>query len=108
MADNTLLQSCVVLRTAEDVGHELAENRAATHELNHARRDRRSQERAPIEAAHNACRKFKFARKCGANPVGVALRIALGDGFAEKFSGAHSVEEAFAGERVNESSSVPN
>src|SRR5215470_5313442 len=106
MADDALLERSVVLRAAENVGHELAENGAAAQELDHARSDRGAEEGAAVEAADNACGEFEFAGERGAYPVGIHLRIAFGDGFAEQFAGAHGVEEAFTGERVDESGSV--
>ena len=108
MSHDTLLERRVVLRAAEDIGHDLAEDRTAAQKLNHAGSDRGAEERAAIEAANNASSEFQFAGKSGANPVGVHLGIAFGNGFAEKFARAHSVEETFAGERVNESGSISN
>src|SRR5262249_49449983 len=81
---------------------------AATHELNHACGDGGTEEGAAIKSANDACGELEFAGKSGANPVGVALGIAFGDGFAEKLAGAHGVEETLAGEWVHKSGRVSN
>src|SRR6266436_873672 len=106
MADYALLERGVVLRTAENIGHDLAENGAAAEELHHARGDGGTEECATVKAAHDARGEFEFAGEGRANPVGVHLRIAFGDGFAEKFAGAHGVEQTLSGERIDESGSI--
>src|SRR5215472_16486232 len=68
MAYNALLEGSVVLRPAEEIGHELAEDGAATHELNHTCGDGGTEEGAAIKAADDACGEFEFAGKSGANP----------------------------------------
>src|SRR5215469_1745861 len=106
MTYDALLERSVILRAAENVGHELAENGAAAHELHHASGDGGAEEGAAIKAAHDARGKFELTRESGADPVGVPLRVSFGDGFAEQFARAHRVEEAFAGERIDEGGSV--
>src|SRR5882672_12315343 len=102
MPDHALLKRGVVLSAAENISHDLAENCAAAKELHHAGGDGSAQESAAVEAANDARGEFKFAGERGANPVGVHLRMAFGDGFAEEFAGAHGVEQAFSGEGVDE------
>src|SRR5438105_4527826 len=106
MAYDALLERGIVLRAAENIGHNLAENRAAAEELHHARGDGGTEECATVKAAHDARGEFQFTRKSRANPVGVHLRIAFGDGFAEKFAGAHSVEQTFTSERIDKSGGI--
>src|SRR5258706_1263717 len=108
MPGYALLERGVVLRAAENIGHDLAENGAAAKELHHASGDRSAEERAAIEAAYDAGGEFEFAGESCAHPVCVHLRIAFSDGFAEKFSGAHRVEETFSGEWIDESGGVAN
>ena len=83
MSDDSLLERGVVLSAAENVGHDLAENCAAAEELHHASGDRGTEKRSAIKAANDARSEFKFAGKRSADPIGVHLRMAFGDGFAE-------------------------
>src|ERR1700746_3019251 len=106
MSHDALLERGVILCAAENIGHDLAEDGAATHKLNHARGDCGAEESAAIEATHNAGGEFKFAGEGRADPIGVHLGIAFGDGFAEKFAGAHGVEKTFSGEWIDESGGV--
>src|SRR5260370_5917464 len=106
MSHGALLQRSVVLRATENVGHDLAESGAAAKELHHARGHGGAEESAAIEAAHDAGGEFEFAGESCADPVGVHLGIAFGDGLAEKFAGAHCVKEAFPGERIDECGGV--
>src|ERR1700756_953927 len=106
MAYNALLECGVVLRAAENIGHNLAEDGAAAKELHHASGDHGAEESAAIEAAHDARGEFEFTRESSADPVSVHLGIAFGDGFAEKFTGAHGVKQTFSGERINERGGV--
>src|ERR1700739_3713526 len=106
MAHDALFERGVVLRAAENIGHDLAEDGAAAKELHHASGDCGAEESAAIDAAHDARGEYEFARKSSADPVSVHLRIAFGDGFAENFSGAHGVKKAFSGERINERGGV--
>src|SRR5260370_9018108 len=96
MAYDALFERSVVLRTAENIGHDLAENGAAAEELHHARGDGGTEECATVKAAHDARGEFEFAGEGRGNPVGVHLRIAFSDGFAEKFAGAHALEQTFS------------
>src|SRR5690242_10853768 len=52
-------QARVILRTAEQVAHQLSEHWAAPHELHHARRNRAAKKRSTIEPTHNARREFQ-------------------------------------------------
>jgi len=60
MAEDALFEGGVILRAAEEIGEELAENGIALEELHHARGDRTAQERAAIEAAHDAGGELEF------------------------------------------------
>src|SRR5260221_13456829 len=61
MAGHALLQRGVVLRAAENIGHDLPENSAAAEKLNHPRGDGGAQKRSAIEAPNDARREFQFA-----------------------------------------------
>src|SRR5690349_22864046 len=61
VAPEPLLQAGIILRATEEVGHQLAENGVAANELHHARGHSPAEERAQIEAAHDARGKFKLA-----------------------------------------------
>src|SRR5216684_7589518 len=63
MAPKPALQTCVILRSGEKISHELPENGAAPQKLHHARGHRGAQERAAIEATHDARGKFQLRRK---------------------------------------------
>ena len=60
MAEDALFEGGVILRAAEEIGEELAEDGVALEELHHARGDGAAEERAAIEAANNACGEFEF------------------------------------------------
>src|SRR5260370_2182069 len=106
MAYDALFERSVVLRTAENIGHDLAENGAAAEELHHARGDGGTEECATVKAAHDARGEFEFVGEGRAKPVGVHLGIAFGDGFAEKFAGAHGVEQSFTSEGIDKSGRI--
>src|SRR5215467_535298 len=106
MTNHALFQGRVILGAAENIGHELAEDGAAAHKLDHARGNGGAQERATVETAYDARREFKLAGESGADPVAVSLRIAFGNGFAQKFARTHGVEQAFACKRIDESGGV--
>lgn len=108
MAPEAFLERCVVLRAAKNIGHELTEDRAAAEELDHARGNGSSEEGTAIEAADDARSEGEFGSEGGADPVGVNLRLALGQCFAEQFAGAHCVKKTLASERVNPCGCVAN
>src|SRR6267143_2952087 len=72
------LEAGIILSAAEEIAHQLAEDRAAAQELHHARRDRASQKRPAIKPAHNTRRKFEFRRKRSLHPRGIFFRAACG------------------------------
>src|ERR1051326_30303 len=99
MAHHALLERSVVLRAAKNIGHDLAENRAAAKKLDHAGGDGGAEKRAAIETADDFRGELQFAGKRSTHPIRIHLRIAFSDGLAEKFPRAHRVEETFSGER---------
>ena len=101
MAPEATFEAAVILSAAEEIAHELAEDGAAVHELDHVGGDGSAEERAAIEAAHDTSGEFEFAGEGGFDPRHVFFGAALGEGLAEQFAGAHGVEEAFAGERID-------
>src|SRR5882762_5930634 len=64
-------QAGIILGAAEEVAHQLAEDRAAAQELHHARGDRASEKRPAIKPAHDARRKFELRGKGGFHPRGI-------------------------------------
>src|SRR5580658_206867 len=79
LAPKAAFETAVILRAAKEIAHQLAKYRAAAHELDHACCNGGAQERAAIEAAHDARGKFQFGGKRGLDPSGVFLRAALGE-----------------------------
>src|ERR1017187_8389325 len=59
VSPEAVFEAGLALRAAENIAHQLAENRAAAHELHHAGGDCRAQERAAIETSHDAGREFE-------------------------------------------------
>src|SRR5215470_11272672 len=106
MTDHALLEGGVVLGAAENVGHELPENGTATHELNHARGYGGAKKAAAVKPPYDPRCKLELAGESGSYPIGVHLGIALGDGSAQQFAGAHGVEQPFSGQRIDESGRV--
>src|ERR1700719_1681625 len=76
------LQAGVILAAAEEVANQLAENRAAAHQLHNAGSNGGAQNRATIKTAHDARSKFQFGRKRGADPGWIFFGATLGQGFA--------------------------
>src|SRR5437868_4689193 len=106
MAPEAALETGVILRSGEDVGHQLAKNGAAPEKLHHAGGNGGAQESAAIKTADDAGGEFKLSGKSGANARGIFFRAAFGEGAAEEFAGTHGVEKAFAGERIDPSGGV--
>src|SRR6266436_3677386 len=101
VAPQAPLQAGIILGAAEEVAHQLAEDRAAAQELHHARRDRASQKRPAIKPAHDARRKFEFRGERSLHPRGIFFRAPGGQGPAEQFAGADRVKESFAGQGIH-------
>src|SRR6266851_8971164 len=91
------LQAGIILGAAEEVAHQLAEDRATAQELHHPRGDRASEKRSAIKPAHDARRKFELRGKSSLHPRGIFLRAARGQRTPEQFAGAYRVEKSFAG-----------
>src|SRR5438876_66853 len=60
VAPEAALQAGIVLSAAEEIAHQLPENRAASDELHHARGYGGSEKRAAIETADDARGKFQL------------------------------------------------
>ena len=101
MTPEAALQAGIILRAAEEVAHQLTENRAAADELHHARRYRIPQERPAVKAPDDARGKFQFAGEGRFDPGGIFFRAALRERPAKQFAGAYGVKEAFAGEGID-------
>src|SRR5256884_7508576 len=101
VAPEAALQAGIVLSAAEEVAHQLPENRAASDELHHARGYGGSEKRAAIETADDARGKFQLGRECGLDPGRIFLRAALRQRTAKKLAGADCVEQPFASERID-------
>ncbi len=91
MAPQAAFEAGVILAAAEEVTDQLPENRAAAHELHHARSDGGAQTRAAIKTPYDARGKFQFRGKRGANPGGIFFGASFGEGFAQQFPGADGV-----------------
>src|SRR6266481_6077910 len=101
VAPQAPLQGGIILGAAEEVAHQLAEDRAAAQELHHPRRDRASQKRAAIKPPHDARRKFELCGERSLHPRGIFFRAPGGQGPAEQFAGADRVKESFAGQGID-------
>src|SRR6267378_4096863 len=101
VAPQAPLQAGIILGAAEEVAHQLAEDRATMQELHHARRDRASEKRPAIKPAHDARRKFELRRKSSLHPRRIFFGTARGQRTPEQFAGADRVKESFAGQRIH-------
>ena len=101
MSPEALLEGGVILRAAEKVADQLAENGVALEELHHAGGGGTAQKRAAIETAHDARSEFQFTGESGFDPGRIFFRATLREGTAEQLSRAHGVKKTFAGERIN-------
>src|SRR5713101_3475888 len=97
VAPQAPLQAGIILGAAEEVAHQLAEDRAAAQELHHARRDRASEKRPAIKPANDARRKFELRRKRSLHPRGIFFRAPRGQRTPEQFAGANRIKKSFAG-----------
>src|SRR5437667_12201630 len=77
VAPEAALQAGIVLSAAEEVAHQLPENRAASDELHHARGYGGSAKRAAIETAEKTRAKIQPGRECGLAAGPTLLREAL-------------------------------
>src|SRR5438876_10852691 len=101
VAPEAALQAGIVLSAAEEVAHQLPENRAASDELHHARGYGGSEERAAIETADDARGKFRLGRGRGFDPGRILLRAALRQRTAKKHAGGVWVGPPFGRERID-------
>src|SRR5713101_566227 len=106
MAPESPLQAGVILRAAEQVAHQLPEHRAAPQELNHARRNRTTQERSAIKTPHDARRELQFGAESSLHPRRVLLRTAFGKRAAQQLAGANRIEKSLTGERIHPRSRI--
>src|SRR6266404_1857886 len=95
------LQAGVILRSAEEIAHQLPEHRAAPHELHHARGNRAPQKRSSIEAPHDACRELQLRAESSLHPSRILLRAALSERPPQQFAGTNGIEKPLARERIN-------
>src|SRR5713226_10432581 len=100
MAPQPPLEARIILSAAEEIAHQLAEDRAAAQELHHTRRDRASQKRPAIKPTHDARRKFELRRERSLHPRGIFFRAARGQRTPEQFAGANRIKKSFAGQRI--------
>src|SRR5258708_1724385 len=108
MAPQSPLQAGVVLRAAEEVAHQLPENRAASQKLHHPRGDSCAQEGAAIKAPHDARRKLELRRKCRSHARRIFFRAAFRQRAAKQLARTHGIEQAFAGQRIDPCRRVPD
>src|SRR5882672_4488292 len=94
VAPQAPFQAGIILGAAEEVAHQLAEDRAAAQELHHARRDRASEKRPAVKPANDARRKFELRGKGSLYPGGIFFRAARGQRTPEQFAGAYRVKES--------------
>lgn len=101
VAQQAAFEAGVILRAAEEIADELAKDGTAAEEEDHGGGDGAAEEGAAIEVADEACGVLEFVGEGGFDEGGVLFRKTVGEAAAKNFSGAHGVEEAFAGERVH-------
>src|SRR5580693_149045 len=96
MAPQAAFEAAVVLRSAEEIAHQLPEHGATVHKLHHAGGDGSAEEGAAVEAAHDARGEFQFARECGFDPRRIFFGAAFRKRAAQELPGAHRVEKSLA------------
>src|SRR5882762_3423084 len=101
MAPKPALQTGVILRSTEEIAHQLPEYRAAPHELNHARGNRAAQKRSAVEPPHDACCELQFGTEGSLYPSRVFFRAAFGKRAPQQFAGANGVKKSFARQGIH-------
>src|SRR5204862_2653059 len=95
------LQTGVILRTAEEIAHQLPEDRAAAHKLHHARCYRAAQERSAIKPPNDARREFQFGAESSLHPGRIFLRASRGERAPQQFAGPNGIKKSLASKRID-------
>src|SRR2546429_5045801 len=96
VAPEAALQAGIVLSAAEEIAHQLPENRAASDELHHARGYGGFEKKDAIEKAGDARGQIQPGRESGLDSGRRFLRAALRPPTANKLARAGCVGQPFA------------